>query len=164
MKLKHLFGLLFVMLLANAAICQALKAFTWDTYKMKFKISDDMTVVDNNANKFEATNHNITMDIYPRKGENLTYSGMKNAIINWATQESLRYAAQNTSGDDQPIYLKNLNGYWGCAIDGTKNSTAATMLLLVDPDYPDISFYVWISYLDGYYQDALQILKSFQPM
>lgn len=164
MKRKHLFGLLAILMIANVALGQALKPFTWDTYKMKFKISDDMRVVDNDANKFEATNSNITMDIYPRKGENLTYSGMKNAIINWANQENLRYNAQNASGDDQPIYLKNLNGYWGCAVDGTKNTSSATMLLLVDPDYPDISFYVWISYLDGYYQDALQILKSFQPM
>jgi hypothetical protein len=164
MKHKHLLGLLLFFFVGNIVSAQSLVTYTWDTYKMKFKVSSEMTVKENNADKFEATSYNITMDIYPRKGENLTYSGMKNAVINWANQESLKYNTYNTSGNEQPIYIKDLNGYWGCAIDGTKNSSAASMLLIVDPDYPDISFYVWVSYNDGYYQDALQILKSFQPM
>ena len=32
------------------------------------------------------------------------------------------------------------------------------------PDYPDISFYVWISYAREYYHDAVAILRSFQPL
>ena len=59
--------------------------------------------------------------------------------------------------------MKDLNGYWGCAIDGKKSGFSASMLLLVDPDYTDISFYIWISYADEYYHDAVQIIKSFQP-
>ena len=98
-----------------------------------------MTVGENNADKFEAKNGSITMDIYPRKGENLTYSGMKTAIVKWARQTDLSYDANNSSGNEQPIYLSNLNGYWGCAIDGTKLGFPATMMLLVDPDYTDIS-------------------------
>ena len=164
MKNKYFFGLLLLTLACTIASAQSLVGYTWDTYKIKFKISSDMNEVVNNADKFEVSSHNITMDIYPRKGENLTYSGMKSAIVAWAGQESLSYSARNINGDDQPIYLKDLNGYWGCAIDGTKGSSSATMLLLVDPDYPEISFYVWVAYNDGYYQDALQIIKSFQPM
>ena len=164
MKPKHAFGLLLFTVFSVVANAQTLITYTWDTYKMKFKISSDMTVVENNANKFEATNNQITMDIYPRKGENLTYSGMKNALIKWAEQSGLSYNATNSSGNEQPIYLKNLNGYWGCAIDGTKNGLGASMLLLIDPDYPDISFYIWVNYTDPYYQDVLQILKSFEPM
>lgn len=164
MKRRRLFGMFLITLFCNFATAQSFVSFTWDTYKMKFKITGDMNVTENNASKFEATNGHITMDIYPRKGENLSYSGMKSAIINWANQSNLSYNTNNSSGDEQPIYLKNLNGYWGCAIDGTKNGLGATMLLLVDPDYPDISFYVWVNYNDEYYQDALQILKSFQPL
>ncbi|HEY1871710.1 MAG TPA: hypothetical protein VGG71_11675 [Chitinophagaceae bacterium] len=164
MRHKHFLGLFVFVAICSIASAQSLVLYTWDTYKMKFKISSDMTVNDNNTDKFEASNHNITMDIYPRKGENLTYSGMKNAVINWANQSNLSWNSTNSSGDEQPIYLKNLNGYWGCAIDGSKNGVAATMLLVVDPQYTEISFYIWISYVNGYDQDALQILKSFQPM
>ena len=130
---------------------------------MKFKLPSNMVVEENNADKFEASNNVITLDIYPRQGESLTYSGMKNAIINWAYKTGLRYADYNGGGDEQPIYMKDLNGYWGCAIDGKKEGYPASMLLLVDPDYTDISFYIWLSYSNDYYQDALQILRSFQP-
>ena len=143
---------------------QTLEAWTWDTYKMKFKAPDNMRVQENDASSFQATNDKITLDIYPRKGENLTYDGMKNAIISWANQTDLAYNDYNANGDAQPIYMDNLNGYWGCAIDGKKQGFPASMLLLVDPDYPDISFYIWISYSSEYYHDVLSILKSFQPI
>ena len=123
-----------------------------------------MRIAKNNADVFEATNDNITMDIYPRKGENLTYDGMKKAITNWASQSGLRYTTYNSSGDAQPIHLDDLNGYWGVAIDGKKEGFPTSMLLLVDPDFPEYSFYIWISYADEYYHDVLAILKSFQPI
>ena len=131
---------------------------------MQFRIPDNMSIVYNDDTRFEATNHVITMDIYPRKGEQLTYSGMKNAIVAWAQQEQLHYSYYNKYNNEQPIYLKDLNRYWGCAIDGTKGGNDATMLLLVNPNNPDISLYVWIAYNDDYYQDVMQILNSFEPM
>ena len=66
---------------------------------MKFKLPDDMTLVTNGADKFEATDNSITIDIYPRTGENLTYNGMKNAIINWAYKTGLSYNDYNSSGN-----------------------------------------------------------------
>ncbi len=143
---------------------QTLQTWTWDTYKMKFKAPDNMVVEENDADGYQATNKSITLDIYPRKGENLTYDGMKNAIVKWAAQSSLSYDANNSSGDAQPIYLKNINGYWGCAIDGTKQGFAASVVLLVNPDYPELSYYIWVSYAPEYYHDAVAILKSFTPM
>jgi hypothetical protein len=150
--------------IGSLAEAQFLKSWTWDNYKMKFRLPDNMTVQESAADKFQATNKVITIDIYPRRGDNLSYSGMKNAIIDWAATTRMRYNEYNNSGDAQPIYLKNINGYWGCAIDGEKNGVPASILLLVNPDFPDISFYVWLSYLDDYYHDAVQILKSFEPM
>lgn len=162
MKRRYLF--LTLLLLSTSMLrAQSLEAWTWDTYKMKFQAPDNMRVEENDANSFQATNDKITLDIYPRKGENLTYDGMKNAIVKWADQTGLRYEDYNTDGDAQPIYLDNINGYWGCAIDGKKQGFPASMLLLVDPDFPDISFYIWISYSDEYYHDAVTILKSFRP-
>jgi len=131
---------------------------------MRFSLPDNMSIVYNDNTRFEATNRTITIDIYPRKGEQLTYSGMKNAIVAWAQQEQLQYSYYNKYNNEQPIYLKDLNRYWGCAIDGSKGGNDATMLLLINPDNPDISLYVWIAYNDDYYQDVMQILKSFEPM
>ena len=163
MKRKYFFLALSLLLSVSMLKAQSLEAWTWDTYKMKFKAPDNMRVEENDANSFQATNDAITLDIYPRKGENLTYDGMKNAIIKWADQTGLRYMDYNSDGDAQPIYLDDINGYWGCAIDGKKQGFPASMLLLVDPDFPELSFYIWISYSNEYYHDAVTILKSFQP-
>ena len=160
---KFLLSIL-LLLLTPFLYSQTLQTWTWDTYKMKFKAPNNMVVQENNADGYQATNKSITLDIYPRKGENLTYDGMKNAIIKWAAQSSLAYNDYNSSGDSQPIYLSNINGYWGCAIDGTKQGFAASVVLLVNPDYPDISYYIWVSYASEYYHDAVAILKSFTPM
>ena len=143
---------------------QSLQSWTWDTYKMKFKAPDNMVVKKSDATVYEATNNSITMDIYPLTGQNLTYDGMKSAITKWADQSSLSYKPYNSNGAKQPIYLENINGYWGCAIDGTKEGFSTSVLLLVNPDYPDVNFYVWISYASEYYHDAIAILKSFTPM
>ena len=164
MHAKYLYSLLIFTVVSTIANSQSLKLWTWDSYNMKFRIPDNMYVVYNDNTKFEATNRVITLDIYPRKGEELTYTGMKSAIIRWAAQEQLDYNDYNSNNQIQPIYLKNLNGYWGCAIDGAKGGSPASMLLLVNPDNPEISLYVWIAYKDEYYQDVLQILKSFEPM
>jgi hypothetical protein len=151
----------FLCLAANA---QSLQDWTWDYYKMKFKAPDNMVVQKSDATVYEASNNSITMDIYPLTGQNLTYDGMKNAIVKWADKSLLAYNEVNSSGDKQPIYLANINGYWGCAIDGTKNGFSASALLLVNPDYPDVNYYVWVSYKPEYYHDAIAILKSFTPM
>jgi hypothetical protein len=143
---------------------QSLQSWSWDYYKMKFKAPDNMVVQKSDATVYEATNNLISMDIYPQKGGNLTYDGMKNAIINWANKASLSYKTTNNSGNQQPIYLENTNGYWACAIDGTSDGFSASALLLVNPHYPDINYYVWIKYTPEYYHDAVAILRSFTPM
>ena len=148
-------------LTANA---QTLQTWTWDYYKMKFKAPNNMVVKKSDATVYEASNNSITMDIYPKKGENLTYDGMKNAVINWANQLSLSYNSKNSKGETQPIYLESINSYWGCAIDGTRQGFSSSILLLVDPDHPDISFYIYVSYAKEYYHDAVAILKSFTPI
>ena len=66
------------------AHAQTLQSWTWDTYKIKFKAPSNLDVKKNDATVYEAGNSNMFIDIYPRKGEGLTYDGMKNAIIKWA--------------------------------------------------------------------------------
>lgn len=156
MYLKSLLTITLVTVFSLAS-AQTLKSWNWDYYKMKFKAPDNFVVKESTSEKFEATNGNMTLDIYPRVGENLTYDGMKNATVKWANQLSMYYTG------NQPIYLSNINRYWGCAIDGSKNGFPSSIVLLVDPDMPDISFYIWISYRKEYYHDAVAILKSFTP-
>ncbi|MCU0391028.1 MAG: hypothetical protein MUE81_07910 [Thermoflexibacter sp.] len=143
-----------IMLIANQGFAQDLTTWTWDTYKMQFDVPSNFKVIKNNANVFEASNGNITLSIYPRKGQNLTYGKMQNAIISWANQNGL-------TSDTGAEYLENLNGYWGCYIDGSAKGFPTSALLLIDPDYTDISLYVWISYREGYEDTAVAMLKSF---
>lgn len=162
--MQHKFLMSIILLTISSFVtAQSLQIWTWDTYQLKFKAPDNMTIQQNDLNGFQASNNNITMNIYPRTGENLTYDGMKNAIVNWANKASLSYTT-NLNGNIQPIYLENINRYWGCAIDGTKEGFGASALLLVNPDNPNISLYVWISYAKEYYHDAITILRSFQPL
>lgn len=161
---RKFFPLLIALTLPVLLKAQSLQTWTWNSYNVRFKAPDNMVVQENDANGFQATNNSITMDIYPRRGENLTYDEMKNAIINWATQNGLTYDQVNSQGNQQPIYLQDLNRFWGCAIDGTKGNFDATAVIIVNPDHPDISFYVWISYSSPFYQYAVSMLESFEPI
>jgi len=161
---KFIFSAVLVFL-GLAGVAQTLQTWTWDTYKLEFKAPSDLDLKKNDSTQFEAGNDNMYLDIYPRSNENLTYGGMKNALVKWANALRLTYDDKNTYGEDQPIYLENLNGYWGCAIDGTSDSgLPTTIMLIVDPDYTNISFYVWINYKHEFYHDAVAVLKSFKPI
>lgn len=163
--LPIVFTLLLFTSLSTSVLAQhfTLKTWTWKDYKMKFKAPNDMVVEENSSTAFKAYNNSITLDIYPRKGENLSDEAMGDAIVKWAQQESLSYSSYTSSGKQQPFFISDINGYWGCAIDGSKKGYPASMLLLVDPDFPEYSFYIWISYNEGYLDDAVQILRSFEP-
>ena len=159
------FPTIFLLIIGIAANAQTLKQWTWDYYKIKFKAPSNLAVQKNDETVYEAGNSAMFLDIYPHKGENLTYDGMKNAVINWATDLKLSYSSANSAGNAQPIYLESINGFWGCAIDGTSSSgLPATVMLIVNPDDPDLSFYIWLNYSKEYYHDAIAILKSFTPM
>ena len=163
MKYKFLQTIL-LLAISVAVNAQTLKLWQWDTYKLKFRAPDNLVLQKNDATIYEAGNNNMYLDIYPRQGEQLTYEGMKSNIIKWAGDLGLSYPTVNANGTAQPVYLANLNGFWGCAIDGTKNNLPATVLLIVNPDDPALSFYIWINYTKEYYQDAVAVLKSFTPM
>lgn len=87
----------------------------------------------------------------------MSYEGMRGALRDWSRQNDLTYKK-----DVQ--YMSNLNGYWGVYIDGVAPSKLpTTLLLLVDPDYSNISFYVWLQYQSDSLDTAVEILKSFMP-
>jgi Dihydro-orotase-like len=135
------------------------KAWTWADYKMKFQAPNDFSIKESSGAIFSAGNEHLTLTIYPKKGENLTYARMKDALQKWARDNKVDWNSDNLG------YMSSLNRYWGYYIDGTgENGLPTSLLLLVDPDYPEYSFYVWLQYQSGYLDTAVDILKSFKPM
>jgi hypothetical protein len=135
-----------------------LKTYTWDSYKMKFKIPTNSTILASSGTKFSCNNGSVVLEIQPRKGEYLTYEKMKSSLSKWAASNNL-----DNSWDIR--YMDDLNGYWGVYIDTkASNGLPTTVCLLVDPDFPEISFYVWLQYNSSYYQTAVDVLASFIPV
>jgi len=166
MRRKFLFLVLTCIVVTSAEAQRfKFKLWTWDTYKMQFQAPDSMDITQSDAKGFGATNKLISLNIYPRKGENLNYSGMKSSLMKWAVDTKLQYKPYNASnGEKQPFYMGDLSKYTGCAIEGTKDGFPVIILLISDPLTPEISFYIWISYTKDYLDDALAILRSFKPM
>lgn len=156
--MKRLFLLASLVVIGMALNAQTMVTYTWSTYKMKFDIPTSFTEKVNNSEKFEASNPDINLTIYPRKGENLDADGMINALSGWVSDSQIENLTQMDVVTDQ------LNGYWGVYQEGTKNGWPVFLMLMVDPDYPDISFYVWVSYREGTEDTAVKILLSFKPI
>jgi hypothetical protein len=136
-----------------------MKSWTWADYKMKFQAPNNLSVKESSGTIFSAGNDNIYLTIYPKKGENVTYDRMKDVLQKWARDNNVDFNSSDVG------YMSSLNRYWGYYIDGTgSNGLPTSLLLLVDPDYPENSFYVWLQYQSGYLDTAVDILKSFKPM
>jgi len=153
--------LLFSCLIITTTVLHAqdFKLWTWSEYKVKFKTLDNFILTANNSREFKAYNSCINFEIYPRRGETQSYTGMKSTITRWASQNNLNY-----DGKSEPVYLENINGYRGVGLDTYSNGVPVSIFLLTDPDYPDISFYIWFSY--RHTEDSnicLAILRSFTP-
>ena len=152
-----IFFLIVACAFASRVNAQDLKTWNWTDYKMQFKAPPDFSIDENNADKFAAGNGKLYLTIYPKKGSKMSYEGMRGALRDWSRKNDLTY-------DKDVQYMSNLNGYWGVYIDGVARSgLPTTLLLLVDPDYSTISFYVWLQYQSSYLNTAVAILKSFMP-
>lgn len=159
--MKKKLNLLIVFLLSGFSFlyAQSMKGWTWSDYKMKFQAPNDLTVKESSGTIFSAGNDRLYLTIYPKKGENITYARMKDVLQKWARDNDIDFSSSDVG------YMSSLNRYWGYYIDGTgSNGLPTSLLLLVDPDYPEYSFYVWLQYQSGYLNTAVDILKSFKPM
>ena len=131
--------------------------WTWEVNAVQFQAPSNFKVSKNNGDIFSAGNANLNLTIYSEKGANHTYEKMTGVISKWATNNNLSY-------DSEPAFMEDLNRYWGCYIDGyASNGNPTTVMLLVDPDFPEIGMYVWLQYQDGYLDTAVEILSSFVP-
>lgn len=138
------------------AISQSLKTWDWTNYKMQFKAPSNFKVDKNNAEIFDAGNGDLHLTIYPEKVEKVSESEMASLLRTWAKENKLKF-------DGKVQKMENLNGYWGVYVDGQADGMPTSILLLVDPDYPTISFYVWLQYDAAHEDMAVKILQSFIP-
>lgn len=143
-------------LFATASMGQSMTTWNWSSYKMQFKAPSNFKVDKSNSEIFDAGNDDIHLTIYPDKGEKISESSMKGLLKTWAKDNKLRF-------DGNVEVMENLNGYWGVYVDGIANNFPTSILLLVDPDYPTISFYVWLQYASDKEDTAVKILQSFIP-
>lgn len=161
MRKATLFKAMFIAIVLfgfGSAFAQDWRTFTWEPYKTKFKVPGDFTVTTSSGDEWSGTNRKITMDIYPRKSENLSRNEMKNNLYSWAADNGVTDIGEVVVLDEA-----KLNGYWGYLYEGYKGEFPVGVMLIVDPDYPDISLYIWVSYKAEYQDTVIEMLMSFTP-
>jgi hypothetical protein len=47
--------------------------------------------------------------------------------------------------------------------EGTIDNFPVALMLIIDPDYPSLSMYVWVSYKAGLEDTVIDMLMSFTP-
>lgn len=145
-------------LMTFSGYTQEMKTFTWDAYKTKFQVPTSFTVTKSSGDYWSGTNNDITMSIYPRKNENLSPDKIKASVLTWATDNGV-----TDIGEAIILDSDKLNGYNGVLYEGVVKGFPVGTLLIVDPDYPNISLYIWISYRAGLEDTVLKMLMSFTP-
>lgn len=158
-KLTFVFAVVCTFLLSGNIMAQEWRTFTWDSYKTEFKIPSDFEVTESTGEKFSATNEAILMAIFPAKDENLAWDEMEEALIAWSLENEVENMADVVELDEE-----KMNGYWGMMLEGTKSDFNVATMLLVDPDYPEISLYIWVAYDTGLEDTVLEMLMSISPM
>lgn len=137
---------------------QEMVQYTWSDYKTKFSVPSTFNVTKSTGEEWTGGDDDIVLSIFPRKGENLTQREMSTQLRTWARDEVVTGLGELTNVDSQ-----KLNGYWGVFVEGTKDGLPVCLMLIVDPDYPDTSMYIWVNYRAGMEDTVLKILFSFIP-
>jgi hypothetical protein len=161
MKRQGLLKLLLVMVVmlsTTTLMAQRMKDFTWDSYKTKFSVPNDFRITTSTGEKWSGTNDDITMSIYPRKDQTLSHREMQTSLRQWAVDNDVK-----NIGDVVELNEEKLNGYWGYLYEGDVDGFPVGTMLIVDPDYPGISIYIWVSYREGLSDTVIKMLMSFTP-
>ncbi|HOY32106.1 MAG TPA: hypothetical protein PKW80_09525 [Bacteroidales bacterium] len=144
---------------AVTGVFAQMKTYDWEPYKTQFKVPSDFVVTESSGTKWSGKNGDIALTIYPRKDENLSHSEMLDAVYEWAVKSGVK-----DIGDPVELDTEKLNGYWGYLYEGTVDGFPVGTMLIVDPDYPEISLYIWVSYREGFEDTVIDMLMSFIPM
>ncbi|HPB01593.1 MAG: hypothetical protein AB7V36_03710 [Bacteroidales bacterium] len=133
--------------------------YEWKDYSTEFKIPSDFEVTTSSVEKFSATNGAITMTIYPRTEEYLSWEEMKTMLRTWTVDNEVVVSGEIVELDEE-----KMNGYWGVLLEGTKSDYQVGTMLIVDPDYTEISLYIWVAYDADQVDTVIEMLMSFTPM
>jgi len=159
MRKKLVFALMIgiTLILSSSISAQELEEWIWDEYSTSFKAPYDLELTQHDGDGFNGNNDYLALSIYPRLDENLSYEGMEDALVDWVINNGLKKVSE-------PDYIDDLNGYWGIFVEGTNDGFPVFAMLVVDPDFPAITLYVWLSYDYDYEDIAVEILLSFMPI
>jgi len=151
--------LLFFFAFITTGVSAQLKPYSWVSYKIKFKVPENFKVDQATANMWIGHNSSITLSIYPRKGVNLSGDALKTALYNWTVSNGVKNMDEGTEIDPE-----KLNRYSGYLFEGVVDDFSVETMILKDPDYPLITFYIFLHYKAGSEADVLNILTSFTPI
>ena len=157
MKKSILFTAAVVLLMGTFVKAQSMTQYTWAAFDTKFKIGSDMKVVESTSEKFEASGDGINLTLYPEKVNGLTKSKMKTMLQTWTESNGVKPTSDGYTS------MKDLNGYWGEQVVGTKDGYAVYLMFLHDPNHKDIAMYIWVAYEEKTLDLAVSILTSFTP-
>ncbi len=132
--------------------------YEWKEYMTQFKIPSDFKVTESSSTRFSATNGKILMSIYPRRDENLSWEEMEDNLRSWTIDNDVE-----NLGDIVVLDEEKMNGYWGVLLEGTKSDYSVGTMLIVDPYFPEISLYIWVTYDADEIDTVIEMLMSFTP-
>jgi len=153
------FLLTVLLIVAVSGVFAQMKPYSWASYKIKFKVPENFKVDEATATKWVGHNSTITLSIYPRKSEQLSPEAMKTSLYNWTVENGVKNMDEGTEIDPE-----KLNRYSGFLFEGTVDDFSVETILISDPDYPAINFYIFIHYKPGNEAEVLQIMTSFTPI
>ncbi|HOY32105.1 MAG TPA: hypothetical protein PKW80_09520 [Bacteroidales bacterium] len=161
---KHITGSLkffaaMLLIFFVSGVSAQMKSYSWASYKMKFKVPENFKVDEATGTKWIGHNSTITLSIYPRKNDQVSQSDLKTALYNWTVENGVKNIDEGTEIDPQ-----KLNRYEGFLYEGKTDDFSVETLLISDPDYPGIVFYICIHYKPGSEADVLKIVTSFTPV
>lgn len=160
--MKQIATLITLLLLIGSSTiihAQDWKSYTWDDYSTSFQIPADFVVTDSSGTKFSASNGKILLSIYPRTDEYLDWEEMGETLKTWSVDNEVVVTNEVIELDEE-----KMNGYWGVLLEGTKDDYAIGTMLIVDPEFLNISLYIWVSYDADQVDTVLEMLMSFTPM
>jgi hypothetical protein len=151
--------ILFTFVMGFQVLSAQLVEWKWDLYKIKFEAPGSFKVSKNDKTEFSAGDEHIYFSIFPEKNEdNTKQEHYEDDLIAWANDSKISY-------NGEVGFLEDLNGYWGYYIDGVAdNGNPTSVFVLVDPDFPELYFFIWVQYQEEYYEQALEILMTISPI
>jgi hypothetical protein len=134
-----------------------MQAFTWDSYSMAFSVPKSFTILENDSIQFSASDSAMNLTIIPFDASAVDSANMNSVLGQWALANNVELLGDYKPFDDE-------GNYSGVLCIGTLNSYNIMLMLVIDPDYADIGFYIWISYKDESFDTVLGIVDSFYPI